>query len=119
MKYCVHIILKDNKVLLLKRKLSNPSYPGIWTPVVGKIKPYEKPFDAVVRETKEETSLEINLPKFVKHCIHDEDEYWFYHSNTQEINIKLNHENERFDFFEKHLLPDNLWSFFKSQFSKI
>jgi len=48
MKYCVNFIFKDNKVLLLKRKLTNPFYPGIWTPVVGKIKTNERPKTAIL-----------------------------------------------------------------------
>ena len=74
MKYCVHFIFKDNKVLLLRRTLSNPFYPGIWTPVVGKIKPNEKPNLAVKRETKEETSIELDNSQFLKHCTFDNDE---------------------------------------------
>ena len=119
MKYCVHFIFKDNKVLLLKRTLTNPFYPGIWTPVVGKIKPNEKPNLAVIRETKEETSIELDNPQFVKHCTFDNDDYWFYQSKTKVSDISLNHENDHFDFFEKENLPDNLWSFFKAELNDL
>ena len=115
MKYCVHFIFKDNKVLLLKRTLTNPFYPGIWTPVVGKIKLNEDPNLAVVRETKEETSIELDNFQFVKHCFFNHDEYWFYRSKTKASDISLNHENDYFDFFEKNYLPENLWSFFKAE----
>ena len=119
MRYCVHYIFKNSKVLLLKRKLSNPFYPGIWTPVVGKIKTDEHPSLAVVRETQEETNLKIDNPKFVNHCMYDGDEYWFYHSISLENDITLNHENEQFDFFKRDNLPPNLWSFFKAELDKI
>lgn len=107
------------KVLLLKRKMSNPFYPGIWTPIIGKIKQQELPLDAVIRETKEESNIIQNRPHFIKHCVFDNDEYWFYQSSTKENEIILNHENEQFDFFDLNELPDNLWSFFKSILDEI
>ena len=119
MKYCVQFIFNNDKVLLLKRTLTNPFYPGIWTPVVGKIKTEEQPSVAVVRETQEETNLKVDNPNFVNHCIYDEDEYWFYYSVTQKSKIALNHENELYDFFERDNLPQNLWSFFKDELNKI
>jgi len=119
MKYCVHFIFKDNKVLLLKRTLTNPFYPGIWTPVVGKIKLNEEPCLAVIRETKEETSIKLDNPQFVKYCTFDNDVYWFYQSKTKGSEISLNHENDHFDFFEKYNLPDNLWSFFKAELNDL
>ena len=115
MKYCVHFIFKDNKVLLLKRTLTNPFYPGIWTPVVGKIKPNEKPNLAVIRETKEETRIELDNHEFVKNCSFNNDEYWFYQSKTKVSEILLNHENDQYDFYRKENLPNNLWSFFKAE----
>lgn len=42
--------------LLLKRAADN-SYPGIWQPVAGKIKPPETAWEAGLRELKEETGL--------------------------------------------------------------
>ena len=119
MRYCVHFIFYNEKVLLLKRKQTNPFYPGIWTPIIGKIKSEEIPLDAVVRETKEESNIIQKEPNFIKHCIFDGDEYWFYHSSTKKVQIILNHENEKFDFFELNKLPDNLWSFFKGVVEEI
>ena len=119
MKYCVHFIFKNNKVLLLKRTLTNPFYPGIWTPVIGKIKPNEKSNLAVIRETLEEISIEIDNPQFVKQCTFDNDEYWFYQSKTKASNISLNHENDQYYFFKKNNLPENLWSFFKGELNSL
>ena len=55
MNYCVHLHIKKNKVLLLKRAEHNSFFPLIWTPIIGKIKPNEAPHNAVCRETEEET----------------------------------------------------------------
>ena len=45
--------------LILKRSNAK-RYPNIWQSVTGKIELNEKPIDAAIRETKEETSL---IPK--------------------------------------------------------
>lgn len=59
------IIEKDSKVLLEKRSI-NPE-KGKWCLPGGHIEPNETPEEAVKRETKEETGLEINKLKFFKH----------------------------------------------------
>jgi len=38
MKYCVNFIFKDNKVLLLKRTLTNPFYPEFGLLLLEKLK---------------------------------------------------------------------------------
>ena len=119
MNYCVHFIEKDQHILLLKRKDSNPFYPGIWTPIIGKLKANEEPLKAVIRETFEETQLTVTEHIFLKHCKHKDDDYWFYHSSTSQSEIVLNHENDAYDFFSKDNLPENLWSFFKITLSEI
>lgn len=119
MKYCVHFIFKNEKVLLLRRKDTNPFYPGIWTPIIGKLKADEDPLKAVTRETFEETQLKIEQPNFLKHCEFDKDDYWFFYSTTYDSKIVLNHENDRHEYFFKNKLPENLWSFFKNTFFEI
>ena len=113
MKYCVHFIFKDNKVLLLRRTLTNPFYPGIWTPVVGKIKPNEKPNLAVIRETQEETSIELDNSQFLKHCTFDNDEYWFYRSKTKSSVISLNPRMTTSIFLKKIICPTTYGLFSK------
>ncbi|MEC8610659.1 MAG: NUDIX hydrolase [Bacteroidota bacterium] len=113
MTYCVHFIFHRQRLLLLTRKNTNPFFPNIWTPIIGKIKQNEKPNDAVLRETKEETGLEIATPYFIKQLKHKGDTYWFYQSKTHTTSISLNHENDKFDFFNLSQLPDSLWQLFK------
>ncbi len=57
-----HIVrFHNNKIeyLLLKRS-ADQKYPNLWQMVTGKIKTGEKAYEAVVREIKEETCLEID-----------------------------------------------------------
>ncbi len=42
---------------LLLQRAANNTYPGIWQPVSGKIKPGEKAWQAAIREFAEETSI--------------------------------------------------------------
>ena len=118
MNYCVHIFLFGKKVLLLKRSKNNVFFPLIWTPIIGKIKEQESPDKAVIRETKEETSLKVkeNI-SFLGLEKYKNDNYWFYYSILDDClpNIELNHENEDFDFFDINNLPNNLWEFFKDK----
>ena len=59
------IILKDTKVLILKRSENMNNEPGLWDLPGGHIQQGEKAISAAVRETNEETNLHIKgLKKF-------------------------------------------------------
>lgn len=59
-KSAVHLILiKDNKILLQKRKGSK-LWPGYYALPAGHIDDNENQYDALVREAKEELGIEIN-----------------------------------------------------------
>lgn len=61
-KVAVICILKSaNRLLLLKRK-NNP-HKNLFTPVGGKLDPFEGPRDAAVRETYEETGIVVEKAK--------------------------------------------------------
>lgn len=54
------IITKKGEVLILKRSKSNFFLSGEWDTPSGTLKDGEDPIDGAVRETKEETGLDIN-----------------------------------------------------------
>jgi 8-oxo-dGTP diphosphatase len=56
------ILKSGNKLLLLKR-LKEPN-KGKYTPVGGKIDPYESPVHTAIRETYEETGIRISDPQY-------------------------------------------------------
>ena len=59
----VLVILKsEDRFLLLKRKKSPNK--GKYTPVGGKLDPYESPTKTAIRETFEETGIEVSNPKY-------------------------------------------------------
>ena len=56
------ILDPEGRVLLLQRGPGATWMPLKWAPPGGLIEPGESPEDAVIRETKEETTLEIERP---------------------------------------------------------
>lgn len=50
------IIIKDGKTLMLKHKKI-----GAWLPPGGHVEPEEFPYEAAIRETKEETGIDVEL----------------------------------------------------------
>ena len=55
------IIIKDNQLLLMKRKQRDKQFYSL---VGGAIEPGETPEQALTREVYEETSIEIANPRF-------------------------------------------------------
>ena len=55
------VIVKDNKVLVIQRSADEEAYPNLWEIPSGKKEPFEKSEDAVVREVKEETGLDVEV----------------------------------------------------------
>lgn len=51
------VLKNEHKFLLLKR-LKEPNKDR-YTPVGGKLDPYEEPYEAAIRETREETGIEV------------------------------------------------------------
>lgn len=56
-------LLKDNKVLITKRSLKETFLPGIWELPGGKIEFGERIEEAIEREFKEETDLNVEAMK--------------------------------------------------------
>lgn len=55
------IILHNNKILLTKRADNAEVAPGVWNVPAGKVKYHEVPLEALFREAKEETNLDVTL----------------------------------------------------------
>ncbi len=67
-------IVEDGKLLLLKRRPNDVHKPGAWDIPGGRLEPGENPYSGLLRETKEETSLEIEImmPLDVHHFTRDD-----------------------------------------------
>ena len=62
-KVAVLCVLKQQEALLLLKRLKEPNQ-GLYTPVGGKLDPYESPIEAAIRETREETGIEVPAMKY-------------------------------------------------------
>ena len=51
------VIVRDGRVLLMKRSASQAHAPGLWDPCSGRVECDETPDQAVIREAHEETGL--------------------------------------------------------------
>ncbi len=56
-------VLKHGNQFLLLKRLKVPNQ-GMYTPVGGKLEPYENPLQAAIRETFEETGIKVDTMKF-------------------------------------------------------
>jgi len=99
------VIQKDGKFLLLKRALSSKSYPGMWDFAGGKHDPGETPEQAVIRETREETSYEIDPGKEIKkEEYHDEQHDLLFHYFVPTVlsgKLKLSYDHSEFKWVTK------------------
>lgn len=60
------ILIIDSKVLLLKRGPNNFPAPATWALPAGHVEVLETPEKTVIREFKEETSMDVTINKLVK-----------------------------------------------------
>ncbi|MCH9632620.1 MAG: RNA pyrophosphohydrolase [Chlamydiae bacterium] len=59
------VIIHNNRVLLVKRSAHCKVAPNVWNVPAGKVKYLESTHDAVIRETSEETTLEVSVVKLL------------------------------------------------------
>ena len=96
------IIEKEGKILFLKR--NHEPFKDCWGLPGGKVEDGETVEEAVIREIKEETNLDLTNPKFMFY--HNEiykDKGWFgialFFTGNFSGEIKLSHEHTKYDWF--------------------
>lgn len=72
-------IEKDNKFLIVRRSLSDSFMPGVWDTPGGSLNFGEDPKDALIRETKEESNLKIEIGQllFCHNLVCNNSDHWF------------------------------------------
>lgn len=114
------IVLKDNKVLLGKRKGKHGS--GTWQLPGGRLEFGETPEECALRELKEETGLIGKNPKkgtwvnsfFEKESIHFISLFFIVHEFEGTPENKEPHACESWEWFERGHLPEPLFPPLKS-----
>ena len=89
------LIIVDGKILMCKReKKSTDQFSEMYGLPGGHVKKGESNKDGAIRETREETNLNIHNPKFVKTYKFDKNDIHLYTKEIKNIDgIKLNHEH--------------------------
>jgi len=67
------VIEEDKRYLLIKRSSHAENFPTLWDFPGGSVDPGEAPSEAVIRETKEETNLDIVSGPEVKMSVYEDD----------------------------------------------
>ncbi|MFA5992782.1 MAG: NUDIX hydrolase [Candidatus Pacearchaeota archaeon] len=99
------VIEENNKYLLVRRSKCSKFFPNQWDFPGGKINQDEKPEVCAVRETKEETSLTVELRQLIIEGDHIEHEmqihYRIYSTSEHSGKIKLSKDHSDFRWFSK------------------
>ena len=83
------IILKDKRILLIKRSNYTTVYPGFWSCPGGRAEKNETPEQNVIREVKEEVNLEFEPTKLIKKGFYENNNlYLFYGHWTGKVRIQ-------------------------------
>ena len=55
------LLMKDSKLLILKRSDKVSTYKGLWGGVAGYIEEHEEPYETALKEIKEEVGIEKKM----------------------------------------------------------
>jgi len=113
-------IVKDNKLLLLKRDSNDIQKPNIWEIPGGRLELGEDPIKGIKRETKEETGIDIEVlhPLNVRHFNRDDGQtitMLIFLCNALNDNIKLSKEHTAFEWVPLENCKEKLTDFFHKE----
>lgn len=117
-------IVKDGKVLIVKRALDDAHKPGIWEPVGGRLEPGENPFIGLKREVKEETNLDVEVlnPLDVAHFMREDGQnitMILFLCKALNDSVKLTEEHIEFEWVAIDKLKNKLNDFFHPSIDNI
>jgi len=125
LKGCGGIILKENKVLLMKRK-NVTTFNNVWSTPGGKIDDGETAEKAVVRELKEELGIKVQIVRKLGDYLdkHEDKIIGCYSGYLVEIisgvpQIIEDDKAENLTYFDLNNLPDNLAPYSKFYLERI
>lgn len=89
------VIENSGTFLLLLRPTNSSWAPGQWAFAGGKLEPGETSLEAVIREVKEETGLDISNPKYLKNCSNKAVDTYYCDDYTGNVVIDFEHDDFR------------------------
>lgn len=113
-------IIKDGKLLVLKRTSDNVQKPNIWEIPGGRLEPGEDPREGIKRETKEETGLDIEVlhPINVRHFVREDRQtitMIIFLCKALHDNVKISKEHSEFDWVALENCKEKLAEFFHEE----
>ena len=117
-------IIKDGKVLLIKRRPNDPHKPGAWDIPGGRLELGEDPFDGLKREVKEEINLEVEIimPISVNHFVRDDGQkitLTIFLCKILNREIKLSEEHSEYQWVALEDAPKQVSNFFDPTFANL
>lgn len=112
---CIIISKEDDKILLLKRSLNDPTdyYAGHWSFLTGHMENGELPYQAMDREIQEEIGVKKNTLKLNKFSSEKTGRnntiHWYYSLSPKEFTPTLNKENMDYMWCDVDNLPNPLY----------
>ena len=112
--YVDGIYIKNKKVLMLKR--SNEPFKGFWHVIGGQVENNETLKEAIIREFKEETNLDVKVGEIIAGRLEESfDQIKIiiaFKITAVKGKIKLNSENEKF-IWVKNFPPNSVFNYFQ------
>ncbi len=113
-------IVKNNKLLILKRAKDDKEQPSIWEIPGGRLEPGEHPVSGLKRELKEETGLDIEVlhPINVQHFTRKDNQtitMLIFLCKALNDNIQLSHEHSAHDWINLENCKEKLTDFFHKE----
>ena len=104
------VIEKDRKYLLIKRVATSKFFPDQWDFPGGKIHANEDPSNSAIRETREETSLNILIDNLMLEGDHTENgkqiHYRVYSTSSYEGKVKLSEDHSEFAWLSREQMEE-------------
>jgi len=113
-------VVKDGKLLVLKRASSDIQKPSIWEIPGGRLDLGEDPREGIKRETKEETGIDVDVLHLinVRHFVRDDRQtitMLIFLCKALHNNVKISEEHSAFDWIPLENCKDKLTDFFHEE----
>jgi len=113
-------IVKNNKLLIIKRRSNDVQKPNIWEIPGGRLELGENPFEGIKREVKEETNLDIEVlhPLNIGHFNRDDGQtitMLIFLCKALNDDVKISEEHSDFDWVELENCKEKLSDYFHEE----
>ncbi len=113
-------IVKNEKLLVIKRVSDEVQSPGVWEFPGGRLDEGENPFDGLKREVKEEVGIDIEIkrPLNVQHFSREDGEIItmiIFECSADSKSVILSNEHSKFEWIDLNKAKEKLAPFFHQE----